>query len=110
MSDTRKSLEKQPSDTLNTYSHYRQHAVRARVRKDQKPSVDPSLRLDRQVVVKLQPFSVTGLGRGGNCPVFRYDRTASSTAATGWWPRCVSVRNTLISTAWVSAPSVLPLA
>jgi hypothetical protein len=60
--------------------------------------------------VTLQPAIVVGPGRGGSCPVLREVRTASMTAETGLWPRCLSVRKTLINTAWVSAPDSLPLA
>ena len=47
-------------------------------------------------IVSLQPVSAIGPGRDGNWPVLRYSRTAMETAETGLWPRCFSVRNTLI--------------
>jgi hypothetical protein len=60
--------------------------------------------------VTLQPAAVAAPGRGGSLPDSREVRTAFRTAETGLWPRCLSVRKTLISTAWVSAPVSLPLA
>ena len=57
-----------------------------------------------QIIVTLQPATVAEPGSGGSCPDSREVRTASRTAETGLWPRCLSVRKTLISTAWVSAP------
>src|SRR3954462_3331906 len=66
--------------------------------------------IEPETLVTLQPAAVAAPGRGGSLPDSREVRTAFRTAETGLWPRCLSVRKTLISTAWVSAPVSLPLA
>ena len=54
--------------------------------------------------VTLQPSEVFLDGNGGNCLVVMNCSSAATTVRMGAWPRCLSVRKTLIRTAWPSAP------